>query len=327
MNEFMNKYAIIENITILRWCFMAKKNNEKLVETEIIDREKLIKEVKDEILKNLPKQVEIEVQGKLDKMEKRIYKQKQRTILKKNILIIILLLLVIFEGKILYDNGLLNNKNNNECNIKQDNIANNENEIEDSKEDLSWYIENYSYLLDNVRTNLDQYNKYYLYKENRKVEEIDNKIKLNIAYQNINKEDIISKDGFITFEETKLREAYQTIFNTEFKNENFQDYCTDFIYNESLHKYLAIEVTCSSIENEMIEEIIDIKDENNNIVITTVVGLKDKNNNNLTNIDGNIIYKNFNGDIKNYRDKLNSYEYIFTNKDNKYYFTEIKKVK
>ena len=106
---------------------MAKKNI-TTVEEATIDKEKLEreikKEVKDCLLDELDKKIDGLIQVKIERLEKKINKQKQRALLKKNIIIVILLGLVIFEGKILYDNGLLNNSNYKSNNSSYENKIN-----------------------------------------------------------------------------------------------------------------------------------------------------------------------------------------------------------
>ena len=76
---------------------MAKAKRNKLEELDKleIDKEKLIKELKEEVKDGLfdeiTKKVDYESKNKLDKMEKRIYKYKNFSILKRNIIIILFL--------------------------------------------------------------------------------------------------------------------------------------------------------------------------------------------------------------------------------------------
>ena len=94
---------------------VKKQSNEKKVtnvEETNIDKELLVSDIKKEVLNSLDeeitKRVEFETKNKLEKMEKRIYKNAK--IVRKNIFIILLLALIVFETKILYDNDLLLNK-------------------------------------------------------------------------------------------------------------------------------------------------------------------------------------------------------------------------
>ena len=76
-----------------------------------IKKEDLIEEIKGDIKTSLYDEVsnivEYESKKTLERMEKKIYKYKNKSILKRNIIILIFLVIIIFETKVLYDNNLL----------------------------------------------------------------------------------------------------------------------------------------------------------------------------------------------------------------------------
>lgn len=315
---------------------MAKKDITTKEETTVVDKEKLEKEIKKEVKENLindlEKQVDSLIQIKLDKYEKKINKQKQRALLKKNIIIIILLGIVLFEGKILYDNGILNNSNyKNDVGVSdvidKDNISNDQQVVEDKK-DMEWYIEKYSYLLDNVKTNLTGNDLTYLYKEDYKVEHIDNKVRLNMAYQLLEKDDISNKDGFLTVDSSNLKDKYKSIFGNslEFKNEDFVDNCIHFIYNEPMDKYLAVNLECAPYERNIKEEIISVSEKQDKIIIETILGIYDNKNNTISNLD-NSFNKKYKDNLTEYAEKLDKFVYEFVKDADKYYFSKITKEK
>lgn len=304
------------------------KNKDIISNEEIKDREKLVKEIKKEIKTSLIDELEEKIEGliqvKIDKYEKKINKQKQRIILKKNIIIIILIVLVLFEGKLLYDNGILD-KTNHE--FKNDiEINNNISSEEDNstKKDDNWYMENYGYLLDNIRINLNDEELLSFYKNLNKDDNIDNKIKLNMAYQNLSKEIITIKDGFITVDDIYLEDEYKKLFgeNSKFKNEVFSSGCISFVYNKTLGKYLAVDIECEKNKKEVKEEIINIKEENNNIIITTVLGIYDTNSKTISNIEETFSEK-YKDNLLDLEDKLDKLQYTFTIDDNNYFLNNI----
>lgn len=311
---------------------MAKKNikvEETTIDVEKLERE-IKKEVKDSLLDELDNKIDGLVQVKIERYEKKLNKQKQRALLKKNIIIIILLGIVLYEGKILYDNGLLNNSSYksddvNNTVVNKDDSSNKEEVIEDKK-DLEWYIKEYGYLLDNVKTNLVGEDFSYLYQDSYDVKDIDNKVRLNMAYQLLEKEDISDKDGFLTIDSSVLEEKYKTIFGEtlEFKNEDFTNDCINFIYNESMDKYLAIAIESTSKENEIKQEIISVEEKEEKLIITTILGVYDNKEKTISNLD-NTFNKKYKDNILEHKDQLNKFEYEFIRESDAYYFKLITK--
>ena len=315
---------------------MAKKEIIKVDEI-MIDKEKVMreikKEVKDCLLDELDKKIDGLVQVKIDKFEKKINKQKQRALLKKNIIIVILLGLVIFEGKILYDNGLLNNSNykSSSDTSYENKINKDSNEVvgeNENTKDEKWYIEEYSYLLDNVKTNLVGDDFTYLYNDNYTAKDIDNKIRLNMAYQLLDKEDISNKDGFLTVDTSTLEESYKKIFGNDldFKNEDFTDNCIHFIYNDSLNKYLAVNLECAVNTKEVLQEVILVEEKEDKIIVTTILGIHDTKEKTISNLD-NSFTKKYKDDITEYEEELDKFKYEFVKDNDTYYFSSITKEK
>ena len=315
---------------------MAKKNITTVEETTV-DKEKLEreikKEVKDCLLDELDKKIDGLVQVKIDKFEKKINKQKQRALLKKNIIIVILLGLVIFEGKILYDNGLLNNSNykSSSDTSYENKINKDSNEVvgeNENTKDEKWYIEEYSYLLDNVKTNLVGDDFTYLYNDNYTAKDIDNKIRLNMAYQLLDKEDISNKDGFLTVDTSTLEESYKKIFGNDldFKNEDFTDNCIHFIYNDSLNKYLAVNLECAVNTKEVLQKVISVEEKEDKIIVTTILGIHDTKEKTISNLD-NSFTKKYKDDITEYEEELDKFKYEFVKDNDTYYFSSITKEK
>lgn len=305
-----------------------QENIEETIKELNIDKKALVKEIKKEVIEELDdevlKRVEYETKNKLDKMEKRIYKYKNMSILKRNIVILIFLGIIIFETKILYDNNLLfkfNNKKNTEINSE---VEQNNNENKEEK-DSKWYIDNYSYLLDNIKTNISGEDKYYLYKKNYTQETIRNAIRLNMAYQLLN--DGISKENsVISIKEKDLKEAYKKIFGNldNYKAENFSNDCVQFVYNKDV--FMAIDTKCEDSKDELVEKIDNIHEKDNKIIINTIVGIYNKENKSLVNMDGEKLADKYSNNINEYANKLSKYEYIFEIKDKDYHLKEINKL-
>jgi hypothetical protein len=296
---------------------MAKKkveeSNKELMRELDINKKDLVDEIKKEIKESLDKEIEKKVdyesKDKLDKMEKRIYRQKIFAIIKRDIIILILLGLSLYEAKILYDNGLLFGLNKKE-EVKQV-VKVEDNEENKEEKDSKWYIDNYSYLLDNIKTNLEGEDKYYLY-NNISSSDIKNTVRLNMAYQLL---DVKSIDGIFRVSEDTLKEAYNKIFNIDsYISENFNNSCINFIYNKDTKTYMAIDITCENDNTEIFRNIKNIYEEDDKIVIEAKVGILDRYNNKISIING----ETFDYNEENI-DKLNTYKFIF--KDN--YLDEI----
>ena len=304
---------------------MAKKKEETLSKELEIDKKKLVEEIKQEIKINLEDEIleiiDTNTKDKLDSMEKRIYKHKNISIRKRNIIILLLLIIIGIETKLLLDdfniNSILPINNNNT-------IQNNTTEEE---KDLDWYIEEYSYLLDMVNTNLDNDNYSYLYDRSYNISNIDNNVKLNMAYLLVDSSNISSSNSVIMVSNKDLEDNYNKIFNdNNYIEENFNYQCLNFIYNENNDSYMAIDIECD-INKEIKQEITNIYEEDNNIIIETILGIYNTIDNTLSDVEDNIISDNYNGEnIVEYTNELNKYRYTFINDNNNYYFNSIEKI-
>ncbi len=298
----------------------TKKEIEKLdIDKEEIVKE-LKKELKEQLLEEVTRKIDYESKKSLERVEKKILKHKNFSIFLRNIIILALLGIIIYESKILYDNNLLfkNDKVNTDI---LDEVSKQPIDKEDSTPSLDWYKEKYSYLIDNIKTNLED--TYYLYKSNYTIENLNDDIKLNMAYQLLTNEDKKIENSVISIENDKLKEAYLKIFKTldNYKEVNFKDNCIQFVYNSSSNIYMAIDTTCSVNNDTLIRNIDDIYIKDDELVIELSVGIL--NNDKLSNIDGTIIgdYNN----IEQLKDKLNKYTFVFEKSNDNYYIKEIKR--
>lgn len=285
---------------------MAKKKeiSNDLAKNLEIDKNELIEEIKGSVKEKLDQEIsrriDYESRNKLDKMERRIYRQKRWALIRRDIVILILIGLAIFEGKILYDNNLLfglKKVSNTSTEVKSDKTTKEEvkedkkteeekeEKKEEVKKDLAYYKENYGYLLDNIKTNLSGDDKYYLYKNSLKADDLKNSIKLNIVYQLL---DVKSSDGILKIDEETIKDKYKEIFGSldAYEAVNFYDDCVNFIYNKDSKIYMAIETSCNISNKEIFRQIKDIKEDNDKIIIEFYVGILDKEKNEISSIDG-----------------------------------------
>ena len=294
----------------------VKKENELIKEFDI-DKEALVKEITKEIKENLDdeinKKVDYEAKNKLDKMERRIYRQKNLSLIRRDIIILLFLGLIVYETKLLYDNGLLFGLNKKESNKEIKEVVENKEEVsEENKKDLNWYIDKYGALLDNVNTNLTSDDKYYLYLGNYKEKDIRNDVRLNMAYQLL---DVKSNDGIYKVSESNIKDAYKKVFGSldNYVATNFYNDCISFIYNKSSESYMAIDTECEVDSTEIIRSIKNIYEENDRVIIEVNVGVLDRENNTINNINSVEVMENNKDNIA----KLDTYKFTF--KDNYLY--------
>lgn len=303
-------------------------NTKDLLKELDIKKEDLIEEIKNDIKLKLEDEisnrVNYEAKNKLEKMEKRIYKYKNRSMLKRNFLILILLGIIIFETKILYDNNLLSKLDNKDENneIKQEMREDNILEYQKGEKDSNWYIKNYSYLLDNIKTNISDEDQYYLYKKDYTEDSIRNSIKLNMAYQLL-ADGIKSENNIIEVKEKDLKSAYEKIFGNieNFKSENFNDSCIQFIYNKETKNFMAIDTDCDEDRETIFRSIKKIYEEDDKLIIAVFIGVYNEEEKTLSTIDKKNIYNYKEENIAN----LPVYEFIFKRVDGKYYLNKINK--
>ena len=184
---------------------------------------------------------------------------------------------------------------------------------------LSWYIDKYGYLLDDIQvTNYD------LYKNGVEVDSMTNEDKLVMAF-NITNE--IDQDGEIyTLSEDKLKESYEKIFKEtdSYKETKFSINDIKFTYSKNNSNYIAISSE-ELVKDEIIYEITDVKENDGEVAIEAIVAIK----------RGNEIYSTKEPDLSvakyssklnltNYQNSLMKNTFIFKSIGNDYKLTQIK---
>ncbi len=193
---------------------------------------------KEEMLKEftekMDEQIEIAVQKKVEQIEKKIVKAKNGKIFRRDIFIIILFVVALYLAYCLYEIGYFNKnlENNDNNSISQNDIIN-----ADVKEEIlpaSYYIEKYSYLVDNVQIpNFIQ-----IFQNGITKDTITNNLKLQIAYKNLDETDKEDNGTVISIASEKILTSYQNICgddeiieftNFEYENLNFLYFNDTFI--------------------------------------------------------------------------------------------------
>ena len=268
--------------------------------------------VKEEVRNDLKREIDNEIK----KNSRRNIRGKRGKIFRRDIIIIILLAIIAYLVYFMYNHNYVSfsiNSNMNNVTFTNDKKVVNTNN-------------DYSYLLDNVNVKLpfENSNSLYLYLKDYNESNINDSIKLTMAYNYLNKDD---------FSVDEAHDAYVRLFNTDknFKNISFDYECKKFKYDDVTNTYTLVSNECiNTSSKEVLERIINTSVKNNKVIITTVVGVYDNSNNSLYNYkniyDPIAVDLNNNFNITDYQNKLNTYKYTFVKVDDNYYFDNIKKL-
>lgn len=268
--------------------------------------------VKEEVRNDLKREIDSEIK----KNSRRNIRGKRGKIFRRDIIIIILLAIIIYLVYFMYNHNYINFSIN--SNMNNVTLTNDKKVVKTNND--------YSYLLDNVNVKLpfENSNSLYLYLKDYSESNINESIKLTMAYNYIEKDD---------FSVDELHDAYIKLFNTDknFKNTSFDYECKKFKYDDTNNTYAMVSNECiNTSSKEILERIINTSVKKDKVIITTVVGVYDKSNNTLYNYkniyDPIAVDLNSNFNIKDYQNKLNIYRYTFIKNNDNYYFDNIKKV-
>ncbi len=287
--------------------------------------------VKDDIKEQLIIDVGNEIKDSIRREQKNIIRSKNFKIFRKNIFILILLAIIVYFGYCLWDVKYFWFMKDNKTTTKE--VSKKIEEKEEVVKDKAWYIENYGYLLDDMKLDLsyDNPNIYYLYTNNFDKSNIKDTIKLNLAYKFIS--DKHETDYNYTIYEDDMKNAYIKLFGSldNYNPTSFTVGCMQFYYNGNDRLYTAYKFTCDSSNPLHIkEEIKDMYEDNGKIIIETVMGVYSDykylfNYSNLYNAVA--IDFDESKSVLDYEDNLNTYKYTFNKNDNGYYFESIEKTK
>jgi len=267
---------------------------------------------KEEVRSDLKKEIDSEIK----KNSRRNIRGKRGKIFRRDIIIVVLLLVIAYLVYYMYNHNYVNFSINTNMNNVE---LTNDKKIVKSKDD-------YSYLLDSVNVKLpfENNNSLYLYLKDYNESNINDSIKLTIAYNYLNKDE---------FSADEIYDAYIKLFNTDknFKNTSFDYECKKFKYDDATNTYILVNNECiSTSSKEIIERIINTSVKNDKVIITTVVGVYDSSNKSLYNYkniyDPIAVDLNNNFNITDYQNKLSTYKYTFVKDNDNYYFDSIKKI-
>ena len=292
---------------------MSNTKTKKEVEKDIPN---LREELKDYIDLNLKKELKefIDTQLKKDliqeveKANKKVIKEKNKKILQKNILIILLLAVIALAGYQLYEldyfaRFFVKDYKPTEK-VEEKKTETKDEPVEEKAEPtLDELKEKYEELLDPIviSTNSKYIEDYYN-------GNLTDELKLYLAFNQMDIDALEVEDDYNVISKEELKRAYQKLFNDSFETSNFDYNGNKVRYINRLNTFM----TDSIIEKELQDitrEIIEIKEEKDEVVITTVEGhIKEGR---LYNVVSNEEIDYDGEGLSNYKDQLNTLEYTF----------------
>ena len=240
--------------------------NKKEVEKKNTEKDDITK-VKEELKSYVDEKIRIELLDGIERTNKRVIREKNRTIAFKNLFIIILFSAIVF---LLY---LLNSVNyfDKYFNNTQENTVKEEVEVKEQEEiklpTLDELKVTYSYLLDNVSINENS-----IYLESFYNGELTSELKNYLTLNLVNFDSITNEANYSIINDEVMKEKFNTLFDGEYTGITFDYNGNSIRYIDKLSSYISnlpLEKTTSNI----VREIINIKVIDNNVSITTVEGL------------------------------------------------------
>jgi len=230
------------------------------------------------------------------------------------------------------------------------NEAHNEEQQQTSEpvKDDTWYLANYSYLLDQIKTDLnaDSVSAYYLYSDDYKLEDIKPEYLLNMAYRQVAQDQASaaeegseqptaenpSQNNQISIESSTLRNKFTELFgdSAKFYAGNFSAGCLNFTYQRATDTFEAKNQTCALNQHrEVVEEIERIYQEGEVMYVISRAGIYDKDERSFYNF--NDLFRPVakdaeRSDFDSHKDQLNRYQYQFKKSGEKFYFSKITKL-
>ena len=316
----------------------VKETKEKTIDIKAIEielkgyLEDRKEDITKEITTKIDEQIEVKVTKRLKEEEKKLNRGKTGKIITRDIIIILLLAVIGYFGYCLYDIDYFNirtkvvDKNNNNQKDNQTSDKNNNNQEDENKEpvvdnkpDSSYYIKNYSYLIDNLL--IEDESVFNLFSKQTTKENISNELILKIAYKNLDKLNITNENNMITFHKDSLLESAKKIFGETItlKNEMFTYNNTKFMYyNET---YLGLKEDSNKVN--IITKVTDAKEEEGKLTFEFIV-CKISSENQLLDIENNIILDEYNNeDIEKYQEHFNKNKITFEKINDIYIFESI----
>ncbi len=334
----------------------TKKENQEIKKDVVKEiKEKVLQEVykeiqttiKDDTLKykeDLKEEISIEIQNEVAEMvkqeEKRILRGKGFSIFKRDVVIFALFAIVLYFGYCLYDVKYFDFmksecEKNGTCATSGEYVdGNGENKPQEIVKDKEWYIDNYGYLLDEVKLSLnaDHVSAYYLYSNDYKLSEIKSSYLLNMAYSQLETKQIKTNSQQIVVEGSDLKNAFEKLFGSTnyYKEGAFTYNCLNFTYNKDKDRYTAENNKCTKGKNEILEEIDNMYEDGDVLYILTTATIYNKEESSYYTFDNLFeaaVVDVTENDLEKNAKRLNKYQYQFKKANDTYYLDAITKLK
>ncbi len=299
-----------------------------------------IENCKFEIISALQESIHKDLTSFTDKQIRKVERRRRAGIIIRDILILILAAVVGYFGYCLYDAKYFYFMKQ-DCSYL-DACDNNTNQNDSASQpevvkDTAWYVNNYGDLLRNLQLDLsgDKISAYYLYSNDLKASEIQPSYLLGMAYNNLNANVTYDSDAGIVIPSVDLRTAFVDLFGTAdyFTKQNFVHGCVDFTYDRATDSFITPTLQCvNQSHRHIIETVTDAREEGNVLYFFTTAAIFDDQENSFYTFDD--LFKpavknvtNSEQDLAKYQASLNQYQYRFKRIDDKFYFSDIAKLK
>lgn len=299
---------------------MAKKKETIEIQTPA----KELNEVKQEVLDYAKERIDVEIQNSIKKLEKKIYKKRTFTLLKRNLFIILLLVIIGYLMYELYHTGYFNQfivpveieKQMNE--EKESTILETpaEDQLTEQKDAL---IKRHQNAFKNFIISENSSSIADLYNGN-----LSEDVKITFAMNQFDKTKFTEEEDMLLLNEIDLNALFEELFNTSFEHKTFTFNGESYRYLKSQQMYLV--ASYKKEKSNIQREIVDVKEDGDNVIITTVEAIvdKDKVSNILTKKEV-AEYKDKKSIISN-KEKLNQLVYTFEVEDGHYHLKTVNTV-
>lgn len=203
--------------------------------------------------------------------------------------------------------------------------------------DTRWYVNNYGYLFEDLQLglNADGVEAYYLYSDDRKVNEIKPAYLLGMAYNKVMPAAESSADATAraSVAATDLRTAFERMFGTAdyFEKVGFTHGCKKFAYARESDTFVTENGDCVlDSEREIIEEIDEMYEEGSVLYVLTTAAIYDANEASFYSFDNLFkpaVTNAEKADLGKNQAVLNRYQYQFKKTGEKYHFSGVVKLK
>ena len=307
---------------------MAKKKENKEQIIEQIELKETVKEKEKVLLENIKKELTSYIDDKfkggyteeMDKVNKRLIREKNKKIVFRNIVIIILIgvigLLVLLMYKDNYFDRFFHHEKEDSGEVIKENDKDNSKEETDKPKEEDKKEEVKKPTFEELEAKYGNLIDYYVlspnsvYKQDFYNGKLTSEIKKYMTLNTIDFTTVKEEDDYNTLNESTFRKIFDTMFKDGYEAGNFDYNGNKIRYLKGYDTYMST-VLLKKDTDTIAREIVDIKEDNNVILITTVEGLVKESK--LYNVVTNAEILEYEGDnLSTYQDRLNTITYKFS---------------